>query len=256
MTTPVTPKATLAAYTPDELTAIVALRCQELSAHLGWPVKPPAVRVVDPEGLQIAMRADVRARGEKARGTTAPEEGLLETLAGWLLGMIGPTVLGYFGTTEDTLFLNGELAPQQAGYVLVHELTHAAQWQNFPALFARVDASRAETEDLIDRDGPDAPATKAARDRYESLVTFVEGHATLHGRRVCEARLRRDAPQVSEAEAAAFVAALTGLDPADENVALIYVRGERALAGMDAAQVEAMFREPERAERLFARGAA
>lgn len=253
MTTTVAPKVSLAAYTPDELTTIVALRCQELSAHLGWRVTPPAVRIVDPEGLQIAMRADVKARGEKVRGVSR-EEGLLETIAGWLLGMIGPTVLGYFGTSEDTLFLNGELAPQQAGYVLVHELTHAAQWQNFPALFARIDASRAETEDLIDRDGPDAPATRAARDRYESLVTLVEGHATLHGRRVCEARLRRDAPQVPEAEVTAFVTALMGLDPSDENVALIYLRGERALAGMDAARVEAMFRDPEQAVRAFSRG--
>lgn len=70
MSTPVTPKASLAAYTPDELTTIVALRCQELSTHLGWRVRPPAVRIVDPEGLRVAMHADVKARTEKVRGVT------------------------------------------------------------------------------------------------------------------------------------------------------------------------------------------
>lgn len=53
----------------------------------------------------------------------------------------------------------------------------------------------------------------------------------------------------------AFVAALMGLDPTDENTALIYVRGERVLSGMESAAVEAMGREPEQAVRLFSRGA-
>lgn len=246
------PRSTLAGYTPQEVESIVAVRCQELSAHLGWPLAPPAVKVVEPDALREAMHADVNARAEKIRGAPR-EEGLLSTLASWLLSLLSPSVFGYFGTSHNTLYLNGELVPQQAGYVLMHELTHAAQWQNFPALFARIDAGRVAAEDLAEKHGDDSPEAAAARDRYESLVTFVEGHATLHARRACEARLLRDAPNVSAADAHAFVEAMMGLDLTDETTQLIYVRGETKLAELDSARVQALFGAPEEIEKLFTR---
>ncbi|UQA56968.1 hypothetical protein [Polyangium aurulentum] len=250
--TPVQPRASLADYTPAEVEAIVAIRCKELSEHLGWEITPPAVKIVSPDALSEAMEADQKARSEKIRGA-ARDVGLLASMAGWLLRLISPSMLGYFGTHHNTLYLNGEVVPQQAAYVLLHELVHAAQWQRFPELFERLDAGRVAAEDLADRHGDDAEATRIARDHYESLVTFIEGHATLHGRRVCEARLLRDAPTLSADEVRAYVNALTGLDPSDETMAQIYLRGESTLANLDPLQVDAIFREPDQIVRLFSR---
>ncbi len=84
-------------------------------------------------------------------------------------------------------------------------------------------------------------------------MTFLEGHATFHGRRACERRLLRDAPNVPAEEARAFVEALMALDKADETTALIYVRGEETLAGLDAAKVDALFRDPNQILKLFTR---
>jgi len=252
MTTLVSPKTSLAEYAAEEVAGIVALRCQELSMHLGWPLVPPAVQIVAPGALREARDADVRVRAETIRG--APHrEGFLASLATLLQDFMGPSVLGYFGTSQNTLSLNAELVPQQAGYVLLHELVHAAQWQNFPELFAVIDAARVATEDLVDEQGATSTAAVAARDRYESLVTFLEGHATLHGRRACEARLARDAPNATAEEVHGLVAAMTGLDPTDDMTALIYVRGETALAELDAAKVESLFRDPEQIVKLFTR---
>ncbi len=161
-TPPAQPKASLAAYSADEIASIVNTRCQELSPQLGWTVTAPAVKIVEPDALQEAIQADVRARAEKVRGRPR-DEGLFASVASWLLGFIVPSTLGYFGTSTNTLYLNGELAPQQAGYVLMHELVHAAQWQNFPALFARIDTVRASAEDLADEFGEDAEVAQAAR---------------------------------------------------------------------------------------------
>lgn len=246
----VAPKATLSAYAPEEITTIVARRCEELSAHLGWSIVPPAVRVLSPDVLDEIVRADVAARTRAIRGHDR-EEGLLQSLASWVLGLLGPSTLGYFGTTDETLYLNGDLVPAQGAYVLTHELVHAAQWQRHPALFAQIDQARVAAEDEANDGGSD---DGPARDRYVSLVTLVEGHATHHGRKACEARLAREAgAEVPPEEVAAFVTQLMALDPDDENTALVYVRGERALAALDAEAVDALFRDPEGAVRMFAR---
>ena len=75
----------------------------------------------------------------------------------------------------------------------------------------------------------------------------------MHGRRACEARLARDAPNATAEEVHGLVAAMTGLDPTDDMTALIYVRGETALAELDAAKVESLFRDPEQIVKLFTR---
>jgi len=248
----VEPRSHLAAYSADEIAAIVALRCQELSDHLGWSVAPPAVRVLGPSELRDAAEADVQRRSEAIRGRPR-EEGLLAELASWLLGFFGPSLLGYFGTSQNTLFLNGELGTSQAGYVLMHELVHAAQWQRFPGLFARIDAGRVAAEDLADQQGEQGHEAQVARDHYEALVTFLEGHATFHARRACESRLRRNLPDASDEEIRAFVEALMGLDLTDETTTLIYVRGEALHTSLEPAQVEAMFREPDEIVRRLSR---
>lgn len=245
-------KSTLADYSPDEIHDIVATRCAELAPMLGWPVAPPTVRVVSPDALRAATDDDVRARGRVVRGVDR-EDGLLERVVGFLAGLFGPALLGYFGTSTNTLFLPSTMVPQQGAYVLLHELTHAAQWQNHPGLFALVDRERVATEDHIDAHGPDADVSLAARDRYESLVTLVEGHATLIGRRALEHRLRSQATGVSDDEIRAYVQQLTGLDPTDETTQLVYVRGEERLARMSSEEIDALFHDPEAAVRLFAR---
>lgn len=254
-TTAAQPKQTLAEYSPDEVASIVATRCQELSKRLGWTIAPPAVKIVDPDELQEAMDADMKVRAEKARGRPmrVSEEGLLTALATWLLGLLSPSVLGYFGTAHNTLYLNGELAVQQAGYVFLHELVHAGQWQRHPGFFAALDTGRATAEDLSLEHGDDDVRTLAARDRYESLVTLAEGHATHHARKASEDRIAKGAPQLSPAEVQALVTSFMGLDPNDENTALLYVRGEKAVAEMSAAEVEAMFQDPDKAVAKFTR---
>ena len=247
------PKSTLAGYSQGEVDAIVAVRCAELSTHLGWMLVPPAVRLVDPIELSSSVRSDVDARGLKIRGS-ARHEGCWSGLAASVLQLFGPSVLGYFAAGSDTLFLNRELVPAQAGYVLLHELTHAAQWQRSPALFAAIDAARVAAEDAQDRVGDAATEAQVARDRYESLVTFVEGHATFHGRRACEGRLLRDAPNTTPAEVEAFVDQLVGLDLTDETTQLIYVRGEATIALLPhAARVDELFHDPEAIVTLLTR---
>jgi hypothetical protein len=244
------PKPALSAYTPDEVQSIVAVRCQELSALLGWNITPPAVRFADPSARADARDADIRVRSEKIRGA-ARDEGWLSTLSSWVSRTFGPSVLGYFATSQNTLFLNGELLPQQAGYVLMHELTHAAQWQNFPSMFAAIDAARVAAEDAADRSGEGGGDAAVLRDRYVSLVTFVEGHATGIGRRACEERILRDSATVAPADAKAFVAAMMGLDTADEMTALVYVRGDKTVADLDSSRIEALFRDPDGVVKLF-----
>jgi hypothetical protein len=254
MTFQAQPRETLAAFQPEALAAVVASRCQELSAQLGWPLVPPPVRVVAAGALREALLADLQARGERACGGPRRRRGGgLSGLASRLLDLLSPSVVGYFAVSEEALYLDAALAPSQAAYVLVHELVHVAQWQRFPGLFGRIDAGRVLAEDLIDQQGEAAPQAVAARDRYEALVTFLEGHATFHGRVACEQRLRRDAAQVSAEAAHAFVEALMGLDQDDPMTALLYVRGEQAVAAMDGAAVQAMFVDPELAVRRFTR---
>jgi hypothetical protein len=245
------PKNALSEYTPQEVDEIVALRCQELSALLGWPVAAPGARIVDEGALREARSEDVRACEARVRGGPR-DEGLLSKVASFLSDLVSPSVMGYFGRTANVLFLNEAMIPAQAGYVLMHELTHAAQWQNHPGLFDAIDRWRVHAQDAADQHGSEAPEALAARDRYEPLVTFVEGHATLWGRRACEQRLLRDAKNVSPEEAHAFVEAMMGLDPSDETVARIYIRGERTLAGLAPEQVAALFGDPEQIVGLFA----
>jgi hypothetical protein len=243
------PKAKLCDYGAAEVEAIVAQRCGELSALIGLPLVAPAVRVVEPVALAAARDADVRVRAEKVRGR--PHQGAVwTTIATWLAQTFGPACLGYFAASDATLFLNGELVPQQAAYVLLHELTHAVQWQNFPALFAAVDASRVAAEDLAEAN---ADGAAAARDRYESLVTFVEGHATMFGRRALRARIQRDSPTSTPDQVDDYVRQMMALDLHDDTTALIYVRGEITLASMEPARVASLLGDPEGIVKLFTR---
>jgi hypothetical protein len=244
-------KNMLADYAPEEVDAIVAKRCEELANVLGWPVAAPRVQRVDPIDLASAAKDDAKARSEKIRGKPR-EQGFWSSLASGVLELFGPSMLGYFAAGSDTLFLNSELVPAQGGYVLLHELTHAAQWQSFPELFHVIDRARVAAEDAQDRHGDGAVESVAARVRYESLVTFIEGHATMIGRRACEERLTRDAPpSTPPEEVKALVAQLVGLDLDDETTQRIYVRGEKVVGGLEPAQLKALFSDPEAIVKLF-----
>jgi hypothetical protein len=246
------PKPNLAAYTQQEIESVVAIRAREISERLGWPLVAPAVRVLDTDAMKEAIDADVSARETKVRG--APHEaGLLERMASWVASLVSPSTLGYFGTSANTLHLDGALVPQQAGYVLLHELVHTAQWQHQPNLFAQIDAARVATMDTAHQFGDESPQAKTARDRYESLVTFIEGHATFHGRHALETRLTHDIANVTEAEVQKYVEQMMALDLTDENTNLIYVRGEKKIAELDTARVEALFADPEQIVALFTR---
>jgi hypothetical protein len=230
-----TPKAKLSDYGAPEVDAIVAQRCQELSALIGLPLAAPAASVLEPAALAAARDADIRARGEKIRGRPH-QAGVGTRIATWLAQTFGPACLGYFAASEATLFLNGELVPQQGAYVLLHELTHAAQFQNFPAVFAAIDASRVAAEDLA-----------------ESLVTFVEGHATMFGRRALRARIQRDSPTSTADQVDDYVRQMMALDLHDDTTALIYVRGEITLASMEPSAVASLLADPEGIVKLFTR---
>ncbi|HEY4221092.1 MAG TPA: hypothetical protein VGO62_07110 [Myxococcota bacterium] len=242
----------VAGYTQQEIDAVVAQRCGEISARLSWPLAQPTVRVLDPDALKDAVAADIHARETQVRG--APHEAsLLERMTSWIASIVNPPTLGYFGTSNSTLHLNGVVVPQQAGYVLLHELVHAAQWQRAPGLFAAIDAARVAAGDTMREHGADSAPAKKARDRYESLVTFIEGHATFHGRHALIDRLTRDVAYANMVDVKKYVEQMMALDLSDENTQLIYVRGERALAELDSARVEALFADPDRVVALFTR---